>query len=103
MDEAHIRGVAVRPQWQGHGVAEQLLSAAESRARSMGCARTTVDTTEPLQRAMHFYEQDGYRRTGIVRHFFSMPLPEYGKAVAAAHPPLRGTFSPPGGEKVDVA
>lgn len=80
-EEAHIRGMAVRPAWQGRGVAEALLKAAEERAREMGCRRVALDTTEVLHRAMRFYERNGYRRTGRIGDFFGMPLHEFAKEV----------------------
>ena len=77
--EAHVRGMAVRPRWQGLGVADELLTTAEDHARSMSCRRITLDTTEPLRRAMRFYERHGYARTGVVTEFFGMRLHEFAK------------------------
>lgn len=77
--EGHLRGMAVRPSHQGRGVAERLLQAAEEELRNRGCARVTLDTTEPLERAIRFYQHHGYRATGIVRDFFGMRLLEYAK------------------------
>ena len=78
-DEGHIRGMAVLDDWQGRGVAQQLLEAAESELRTLGCHRVTLDTTEPLQRAISFYKKNGYQATGKVSDFFGMPLFEYAK------------------------
>jgi GNAT superfamily N-acetyltransferase len=78
-EEGHIRGMAVRSAWQGRGVAEQLLNAAESELRSIGCRRVTLDTTQPLQRAISFYKKHGYRASGKVSDFFGMALFEYVK------------------------
>lgn len=77
--EGHLRGMAVLPEWQGSGMARQLLERAESELRALGCSRVTLDTTEPLKRAVHFYERHGYRATGRVADFFGMPLYEYAK------------------------
>ena len=52
---------------------------AESELSSMKCSRVTLDTTEPLQRAVCFYEKHGYRPSGRVTDFFGMPLHEYVK------------------------
>ncbi len=73
--------MAVRPEFAGTGIAQRLLEAIEDDLRSRGCMRITLDTTEPLQRAMRFCERNGYRRTGVVRDFFGMPLIEYAKAL----------------------
>jgi GNAT superfamily N-acetyltransferase len=78
-EEGHIRGMAVLPPWQGGGLARQLLQAVESELRAQGCQRITLDTTQPLERAMRFYEKHGYRRSGKVSDFFGMPLFEYAK------------------------
>ncbi|HKD85224.1 MAG TPA: GNAT family N-acetyltransferase [Terriglobales bacterium] len=79
--EGHLRGMAVLPEWLGRGIAERLLSSAEAHLRQQGCARITLDTTEPLRRAMRFYEKHGYRPSGRITDFFGMPLHEYVKAI----------------------
>ena len=80
--EGHIRGMAVLPQWQGAGISGQLLQAVEGEFRAQNCGRITLGTTQPLDRAMGFYEKNGYRRTGMVSDFFGMPLFEYVKPLA---------------------
>lgn len=79
--EGHLRGMAVLPARRGTGLARQLLSRAESELHSRNCARITLDTTEPLLRAMSFYEKHGYRRSGRISDFFGMPLIEYEKTL----------------------
>ena len=78
-DEGHLRGMAVLESWQGRGAAEALLLAAEAELISRKCGRITLDTTEPLQRAMRFYEKHGYRRSSKVTDFFGMQLYEFMK------------------------
>jgi putative acetyltransferase len=77
--EGHLRGMAVLPDWQGRGIAERLLQTAESELAARKCARVTLDTTQPLLRAMRFYEKHGYRPSGRITDFFGMPLHEYVK------------------------
>ena len=72
---------AVLPSMRGKGVAAQLLRQAEEEMRLRGCTRVTLDTTEPLARAMRFYEKNGYCRSGRVSDFFGMPLIEYQKTL----------------------
>jgi putative acetyltransferase len=79
--EGHLRGMAVLEAWQGAGVAQQLLEHAETELRLQGCARITLDTTEPLKRAICFYERNGFRLSGRVTDFFGMPLYEYLKSL----------------------
>jgi ribosomal protein S18 acetylase RimI-like enzyme len=75
----HLRGMAVRPEWQGHNIAQQLLHEAEKDLRAAGCDRITLDTTAPLERAIGFYERNGYRRSGSTTDFYGMPLYEFMK------------------------
>jgi GNAT superfamily N-acetyltransferase len=76
-EEGHLRGMAVLPGWQGKGVAQQLLDAAQAELRNTGCTRITLDTTAPLKRAVAFYERNGFLATGRVSDFYGMPLFEY--------------------------
>jgi ribosomal protein S18 acetylase RimI-like enzyme len=78
-DEGHVRGMAVLPECQGAGVAQRLLDAALAELQTRGCTRVTLDTTEPLERAVRFYRRSGFRPSGVVRDFFGMPLFEYVK------------------------
>jgi GNAT superfamily N-acetyltransferase len=77
--EGHLRGMAVWPEWQGSGVAQALLQAAETELRNRQCKRVTLDTTEPLKRAVRFYEKNGFSASDRVSDFFGMRLYEYVK------------------------
>jgi ribosomal protein S18 acetylase RimI-like enzyme len=87
-DEGHMRGMAVHPAWQGHGIADRLLRTVESDLLAAGCARITLDTTEPLHRAISFYRRNGFAASGKVADFFGMPLYEYVKALGEYVKPL---------------
>ncbi|MGB9145402.1 MAG: GNAT family N-acetyltransferase [Acidobacteriaceae bacterium] len=82
-EDGHLRGMAVRSSWQGRGIAERLLADAEAELRARGCLRVTLDTTQPLTRAIAFYRKRGYAPTGRVEDFFDMPLYEYAKELKA--------------------
>jgi len=79
--EGHLRGMAVRPEWQGSGVSTRLLETAEEELRRAGCTRVTLDTTEPLKRAVAFYEKKGFRSTRRIGQFFGMDLFEFSKSL----------------------
>jgi len=79
--EGHLRGMAVMPSMRGSGLAAQLLGQAERELLTQGCVRVTLDTTDPLERAMRFYEKRAYRRSGRTSDFFGMPLIEYEKSL----------------------
>jgi ribosomal protein S18 acetylase RimI-like enzyme len=76
-DEGHLRGMAILPHCQGSGIADALLAAAEQELRNADCSRVTLDTVEPLQRAIRFYERHSYHPSGRARDFYGMPLYEY--------------------------
>ena len=75
----HLRGMGVLPGWQGRSVAEKLLRAAENGLLDTGCIRLSLDTTAPLERAIRFYQRNGFAPSGKVTDFFGMPLYEYVK------------------------
>ena len=81
LEEGHLRGMAVLPSMRGSGIAAQLLRRAEAELAQFRCARVTLDTTEPLLRAMRFYEKHGYRPSGKTNDFFGMLLIEYQKTL----------------------
>jgi GNAT superfamily N-acetyltransferase len=73
--------MAVLGTWHGTGVATELILAVETELRVRGCSRISLDTTAVLQRAMRFYEKQGFRRSGRITDFFGMELIEYVKAL----------------------
>ena len=82
--EGHLRGMAVSPESQGSRVAAELLARAEQELRNARCSTITLDTTEPLKRALRFYEKHGFQPTGRVGDFFGMPLFKYRKYIRNA-------------------
>ena len=78
-EEGHLRGMAVMPEWQRKVVGSGLLAIAETELKKHGCRRITLDTTEPLLRAIQLYENHGYSASGRVQDFFGMALYEYRK------------------------
>jgi GNAT superfamily N-acetyltransferase len=84
--QGHLRGMAVRPGWQGTGVARELLSTVERHLREAGCSRITLGTVECLQAARRFYEKNGYRLSGQGRDFFGMQLEEHLKQLVQSQP-----------------
>lgn len=78
--EGHIRGMGVIPNWQGKkGPAKLLLQQVEKDAKKEGCIILTLDTTEVLKRAQHFYEKNGFRKTGKIGDFFGSLIHEFEK------------------------
>ena len=80
--EGHLRGMAVLPAWQGHFLAEHLLRSVEDDLMAAGCERLTLGTTLPLQRAIRFYERNGFAPSGRATDFHGMLLHEYSKRLS---------------------
>ena len=80
-ERGHLRGMAVSPDRQGEGVASALLRTVEAELLDRGCKYVTLNTTEPLTRAVRFYTRHGYCATGRVSDFFGMRLYEYSKSL----------------------
>jgi SAM-dependent methyltransferase/ribosomal protein S18 acetylase RimI-like enzyme len=89
--EAHIRGMAVRPDWQGSPVAQRLLARVEWDLRDRGSRAMTLGTTAVLRQAIRFYEKNGFQATGEVSDFFEMDLFSYRKELGDT-----GVVSSPG-------
>jgi GNAT superfamily N-acetyltransferase len=77
--QGHLRGMAVLPAWHGKGIAQLLLETAQAEIRAWGCSRVTLNTTQPLERAVQFYRKNGFTATGAVRDSFGMALYEFEK------------------------
>ena len=73
---APLRGMAVRPESAGSGVALALLERACDELVRAGFRVVTLDTTAPLHRAIRFYERHGFRPSGRVSDLYGMPLSE---------------------------
>lgn len=80
--EGHLRGMAVIPEWRGCGAASALLRNVEAELQASGCTVVTLDTTQPLERAIRFYEKNGFVASGKVSIFFGMQLYEYSKLLS---------------------
>ena len=75
----HLRGMAVIPGQQGSGVAQALLDRALDELTEAGSAVVALGTTALLQRAIRFYEKNGFRPSGKVSDFFGMQLIEWSR------------------------
>jgi ribosomal protein S18 acetylase RimI-like enzyme len=78
--EGHLRGMAVRPEYQGSDVAGRLIDRVEADIRDSGCRLASLETMDFLKRSIHFYEKRGYRRTGQIKDFFGQPAHEFIKS-----------------------
>lgn len=62
----YIHRLAVHPEYQGNGYAQQLLSFAEDYAKANTCASIRLDTFSQNKRNQKFYELRGYKKLGDI-------------------------------------
>ena len=58
---------AVEPEFQGQGIGDALLDAAETHAKKSGGHELALDTAEPSTGLLHYYTQRGYELVGSVK------------------------------------
>ncbi len=61
---AAVKRMRVHPDFQRRGFGQQILSALETRARSLGVRRLVLDTSTLQLAAQTLYQKNGYRETG---------------------------------------
>ena len=62
----YIHRVAVHPEFQGQGNAQQLMTFAENFGKDHGYVSIRLDTFSQNKRNQNFYEQRGYQRLGNI-------------------------------------
>ncbi len=65
-DNIYIHRLAVHPDFQGKGFAQQLMDFAENYARQDGCISVRLDTFSQNPRNQRFYEVRGYQKLGDI-------------------------------------
>jgi GNAT superfamily N-acetyltransferase len=87
-DCCELQSLWVAPHLRGHGLATQLLAAAEAEAATRGCSQTVHFTYE--FQARDLYERNGYELLARVEDFPSgTDVLWYRKRLEAADPPTR--------------
>ncbi len=62
----YIHRLAVHPEYQGKGYAQQLMDFAENQAKQIGFTSIRLDTFSQNKRNQRFYEHRGYHRLGDI-------------------------------------
>ena len=71
--EGQISNVAVKPAFQGQGIARRLLSELLSDSRREGVQAFTLEVRSGNARAIALYEGLGFRTEGVRPHFYTKP------------------------------
>jgi len=72
----YICGMAVFPEYRGHGIGTRLLALAEEKARKLGIRKMSLVVFEQNIGACRLYRRKGYRETGRER-IYPHPLIHY--------------------------
>jgi GNAT superfamily N-acetyltransferase len=59
-----VEGVAVDPEFQGHGIGQQMMQFAAAQCRTAGCYKLSLSTNLKRQEAHAFYESLGFQKHG---------------------------------------
>jgi GNAT superfamily N-acetyltransferase len=91
-DELYVSLIGVDPPYQGRGIGQALLGAAEAEARQVGAAAVLLHTAATNTRARAAYARAGYELVCTVRAPWSGPagIPAY----VALRKPLRPAPTP---------
>ena len=72
-EEADITNVAVHPDWQGKGIAFQMLRRLMELGKARGIERYTLEVRVSNAPAVRVYEKLGFSSVGIRKNFYDMP------------------------------
>ncbi|TML17335.1 MAG: ribosomal-protein-alanine N-acetyltransferase [Actinobacteria bacterium] len=71
LNEGHVTTVAVDPQWQGRGIATQLVSALCRHAHTRKTSALTLEVRVSNDRAISLYRRFGFAPAGVRKNYYS--------------------------------
>jgi ribosomal-protein-alanine N-acetyltransferase len=71
LDEMHIFKIAVRPQWRGLGIGEQILNSGFRRAKKSGANSSWLEVRPSNHPAMALYNKLGFSIIGRRKQYYS--------------------------------
>jgi ribosomal-protein-alanine N-acetyltransferase len=69
-DDAHVTNVAVDPDWQGRGVATEIMLDLVILARDRGCLAMTLEVRHTNTAAQELYRRFGFVPAGIRKKYY---------------------------------
>ena len=73
-EESYVVTLDVAPAWRRRGLARQLMTEVEAKARAAGAESMALHVFKENVGAMRFYEETGYGRVGMVEGFYGRGL-----------------------------
>ncbi|NBI28480.1 ribosomal protein S18-alanine N-acetyltransferase [Chengkuizengella marina] len=71
IDEAHITNIAVRNQYRGQKLGEQLVEEMKENALSLGMKKMTLEVRVSNEIAIHLYKKLGFYEAGIRKGYYT--------------------------------
>ncbi|GKV70219.1 ribosomal-protein-alanine acetyltransferase [Sporosarcina sp. NCCP-2716] len=71
LDECHITNVAVRRQYQGHGIGEALMRQAMDLCRNHGVRAMSLEVRVSNEAAKNLYKKLGFQPGGIRKNYYT--------------------------------
>lgn len=105
-DEGHLMNIAIAPEFQGNGLATELLAHLTSDAISRGCKALTLEVRTTNEPACALYRRFGYSPVGVRKGYYvdgadalimwvhDVDLPEYAQRVASLTPTISALSAP---------
>lgn len=69
-DDAHITNIAVDPEWQGRGVATEMMLDLSMLARDRGCEAMTLEVRHTNTAAQELYRRFGFVPAGVRKRYY---------------------------------
>ncbi len=73
LDECYIANIAVRERFRRKGIANELLSVGEEKAKEENCAFISLEVRVSNEKAIALYRKRGYNEMGERKNFYSDP------------------------------
>lgn len=70
LDEVHILNVAILPEYQGQGHANELMRTLISSALKLGCKAFTLEVRQGNIKAISLYEKFGFKLAGVRNGYY---------------------------------
>jgi [ribosomal protein S18]-alanine N-acetyltransferase len=74
---AHLARLAVRPEWQGHGVGAALVAEMIGQCCRQGIQQLSVNTQDTNAASLAVYQRLGYRLNGVSYPVYQLPLKDH--------------------------
>lgn len=73
VDEGYISNVAVRPDAQRNGIANELIRRLQSEAENLNLSFISLEVRESNTSAIGLYSKNNFKKCGFIKNYYSLP------------------------------